>query len=49
MTNSRAEEEVNEQKPEDLAKETSLKASVMQGLTFCVLRYKKVFILSLQH
>ncbi|CAN0341226.1 unnamed protein product, partial [Bubo scandiacus] len=34
MTNSRAEEEGNEQRPEDLAMEKSLKASVMQGLRF---------------
>lgn len=34
---------------EDLAIERSLKASAMQVLRYYVLRYKKVFILTLQH
>lgn len=49
MIHNRAEGKGNEQKHADLAVERSLKALVMQGPRYCVLRYKKVFVLTLQH
>lgn len=49
MSNNRSEDKQNEQRPGDLSMQLSLKASVMKGLRCCILRHKKVFLVTTQH
>lgn len=46
MSTSRCEEE---QRSVDLSMELSLKASVMKGLRYCILRHKEVVLVTTQH